>query len=369
MLGQSVTEYDATNEGSDRESSLCYECGQENRALEIEGEGYCRDCGYTILYKMPQPEWENIHKIEDADDDTRIPDIDSEDLFHPPYPGTLKYSYFTRITIDESRGTPQYEANLTRVVRVAPISAGEEVQVYATEGSHGFPVIDLYYLDKNEEVDELPNARRILDYQPGAAVNLPRTEVEKLFHKYLEIPLSEYDGTNNLMLWPQAMPDRIRLYALCFESEWEQMREEVTGTEASATVDNSDEMSPDNDTESDSEEPVTAISSDTLAEVIEERNVERDAVVAALEEFAASIDREQLETAATSEPLTYQDQVVYTVSTSTWNEDELTIDLPDDLREAIRWAHNQEAKVINEAADSDLARRLIAHDAIVLETE
>lgn len=42
-------------------------------------------------------------------------------------------------------------------------------------------------------------------------------------------------------------------------------------------------------------------------------------------------------------------------------------ELEEDLQEAVRYAHNEEAKRLDDAADRHLSQRFLANDGIVLE--
>lgn len=350
-------------EDADGASDVCAECGDE-ASLEIEGEQFCRDCGYTLLYKLPRDMWEALYEYEDAEAEGEEPPVDEEDIYHPPYPGNRKYSWFSRLTIDETRETPQYSVGLTKVVQTAPVETGEDIQVYATIGPHGIPVIDLYYVDDGEAAESVPNTRRLIDENPGASLTIPRNEVRKVFEQHLGIPLENYDGSDKLMLWPQAMPDRIRLYVMGSESEWEQMREEVTGEPVSTQGGDRVVLDlPD--------EPAAGIDPDVIESVVRDGDVGVDELVAALETVADAVDEEWADDVATSDPIEHDGRRAFAIPTSTWEPDGdlASLNITNGGRGAARKAHNEMARKLDDAADGDLSGKLMAYDGLVVDVE
>jgi len=339
--------------GSDQ---ICSSCG-DAASITIDGEAFCKDCGYSLLYLMPEPQ---AKRVMDVDDEA----APGAEPYRPPFPGDLGRSRMVGLGVDDSSKNPQYWVNLTKPVRVSPVETGDALQVFVQADEGGSPVIDLYYIGEDEDTDTLPNTRKLIEDNSGARLRIPPSSVEQLLEVQLGIPADRYDGSDKLLFWPQVLPDRIRLYALCFESEWEQLQEEATDTES---------QEPDGESEESHRAsipggPVAGISPSAIEEAVVEWDVPADLLIAALESFATRVDAEDLDELSPDEMVEHEGRRVWTVPTSAWEPDgELdVVDYEDGVRSALRYAHNLEANRVAEEGAPELGRRLMGYDGAVL---
>ncbi|WP_244605464.1 transcription initiation factor IIB family protein [Halorhabdus rudnickae] len=372
-LVESMSESDPAS--TDEEE--CVVCGEaESRLFNIHGDWYCRECGYTLLYSLPPEQWESLREVEERIEDgysseQAREDVDSE-MYHPPYPGSHKRRRFNQLSVSRSEGYPQFNVNITRPLRVSPVDPGDKVQFLATTDPHGIPVLDLYYVDEDEDTSSTPNVRTISGQETAAHINIPESIARRLLESKFSVPLEKYDGTDSLIFWPQAMPDRIRLYAVAFESEWEAMRREFEeGSEAESGTDRSEESTESEESQEDTIAPagMEIFQTEHIVDAVSERSVTVDDLVDALEatQEVAEQKSELLEEQSTMEPVAHQDQVVYVVPSSFWGEDPLSA-LPEDpgLREAVRQVHYYTADQMDDDVEADLSTQLLAMDAFVV---
>lgn len=339
--------------GSDQ---ICSSCGDAG-SMKIEGDAFCQDCGYTLLYLMPEPQAKRVMDVDDED----VADVEP---YRPPFPGDLGRHRMVALGIDETSKNPQYWVNVSKPVQVSPVEAGDHLQVFVQADEDGAPVVDLFYIGEDEDTDALPNSRKLIDDNSGARLRIPPSSVEQLLEVQLGIPADRYDGSDKLLFWPQVLPDRIRLYALCFESEWEQLQEEAADPEPQDPEAEAREPPPSNVPDG----PVAGISPPAIEEAVLEWDVPIDLLIAGIESFATRVDAEDLDALSPDEVVAHEDQRVWTVPTSAWEPDGAldVVDYEDPIRSALRHAHNHEAHRVAEEGSPELTRRLMGYDGVVL---
>nr|WP_275040299.1 transcription initiation factor IIB family protein [Halorhabdus tiamatea] len=350
-------------------SDACVVCGQNGTDLLIQGEVYCRDCGYTLLYSLPTDDWEAFQTfdqriLEGEDPEDALEDIEGA-LYHPPFPGNHKLSRFSRLLVDRSEGYPSFNIFLTKPLQVAPVSPGSTVEVVATEDPHGIPTIDLYYLDE-DEVSAARNSRKLLDMDSGSRVNVPREVAAKVLERHLSVSLERYDGTDPLLLWPQVMPDRIRLYAVAFQTEWEMMREESQMDQPPDDASASDSVQETAQKTEEQSDISTEYPSSIVVESAHDYNLSVSDLTETLGEARDRLGDQTLLDEYVRSSYEYKQMDVYIVPPSFWADDPANV-LPADqqLRNAVQKVHYQTAKAIGEETD-DLETELLSMDAIVI---
>lgn len=372
-------EMSSMTEASSDGEYVCTACGGVGTVpINIRDDPFCRECGYTLLYSLSTEEWEILRNAEErisegADPDTVLDDIEG-DVYHPPYPGSQTVGRFSKL--NNISDSPSYILNITKPLRVSPVSSGDSVQVLKTTDPHGIPAIDLYYVDEEEEgLDSIPNIRTITG-EDGSRVKIPKSVVKAVLETELSFPVERYDGSDPLFLWPQVMPDRIRLYAVAFESEWQAMRREYESETSSRDADvrgsgDGDENPQGERGQADESkrEDVDAESFSTkrVVEAAQQWSPSVDDIVDGLEAHQDAIDETALRDEAVDGPYTTDEGSVYIVPPAVWDDDSLG-DLPseDELREALRQVHYQTAKQMDERIDEDIVTQLLAMDAVVV---